>query len=229
MTPTVGSCFAGLAGLDLGLELAGFKILWQSEIVPYFNALLHKHHPDAEQVGDMREAMQFEPVDVIVGGFPCQDISTAGKRVGITGSRSGLWREMVRAIRMVRPLVVIVENVAAILDRGLGRVLGDLAASGYDAEWDCLPACAFGATHRRDRAFVVAYPQREGLERQEFAVFPPSHTWQPVSLFGLSESDVLRTHHGLPNYVEQIVGLGNAVYVPQAQQIGSWVKEAMGW
>ena len=101
-------------------------------------------------------------VDVLCGGFPCQDISNAGRRAGISGSRSGLWRYMVRAIRVVRPKYAIVENVAALLGRGMGTVLGDLAESGYDAEWDCLPAAAFGAQHERERIFVVAYPDSKG-------------------------------------------------------------------
>lgn len=96
------------------------------------------------------------PVDVICGGFPCQDISNAGKRAGIDGERSGLWAEYVRIVRELRPSYVVVENVAALLGRGMGRVLGDLAASGYDAEWDCLPAAAFGAPHIRDRVFILA-------------------------------------------------------------------------
>ncbi len=104
-------------------------------------------------------------VDIISGGFPCQDISNAGKRTGIAGARSGLWGAMVRAIRMVRPRYAVVENVAALLGRGMGRVLGDLAESGYHAEWDCLPAAAFGAPHRRDRVFLVAYPGSEQLEQ----------------------------------------------------------------
>ena len=100
-------------------------------------------------------------VDIISGGFPCVDISNAGKRAGITGKHSGLWRPMVRAIRVVRPKYAVVENVAALLGRGMGRVLGDLAESGYDAEWDCLPAAAFGAPHQRDRVFIIAHARRE--------------------------------------------------------------------
>jgi DNA (cytosine-5)-methyltransferase 1 len=100
-------------------------------------------------------------IDVICGGFPCQDISTAGKGAGITGERSGLWREYARIIGEVRPRYVIVENVAALLHRGLADVLGDLAALGYDAEWHCIPASAVGAPHRRDRIWIVAYPSSQ--------------------------------------------------------------------
>jgi DNA (cytosine-5)-methyltransferase 1 len=101
-------------------------------------------------------------VDVLCGGFPCQDLSYAGKGAGLDGERSGLWGEYARLIRELRPRYVVVENVSALLARGLGRVLGDLAACGYDAEWDCIPASAVGAPHRRDRVWLVAYPHGEG-------------------------------------------------------------------
>jgi DNA (cytosine-5)-methyltransferase 1 len=100
-------------------------------------------------------------VDVLCGGFPCQDLSYAGRGAGLDGERSGLWIEYARLIRELRPRYVIVENVSALLARGLGRVLGDLAACGYDAEWDCIPASAVGAPHRRDRVWLVAYPARD--------------------------------------------------------------------
>jgi DNA (cytosine-5)-methyltransferase 1 len=103
-------------------------------------------------------------VDVLCGGFPCQDISVAGRGEGIDGARSGLWGEYARLIRDLRPRYVVVENVAALLARGMERVLGDLAACGYDAEWDCIPASAVGAPHRRDRVWLVAYAQQSGLE-----------------------------------------------------------------
>jgi DNA (cytosine-5)-methyltransferase 1 len=107
-------------------------------------------------------------VDVLCGGFPCQDLSVAGRQAGIDGRRSGLWGEYVRLIDVLRPRYVIVENVRNLLagDRGrwFGRVLGDLAACGYDAEWDCIPASAVGAPHRRDRVWLVAYPQGSGRE-----------------------------------------------------------------
>jgi site-specific DNA-cytosine methylase len=103
-------------------------------------------------------------VDVLCGGFPCQDISLAGAGAGIDeGTRSGLWYEFARLIRDIRPRYVVVENVSALLARGLDIVLGDLAACGYDAEWDCIPASAVGAPHRRDRVWIVAYPQRDAV------------------------------------------------------------------
>lgn len=108
-------------------------------------------------------------VDVLCGGFPCQDISLAGKGAGIGGARSGLWSEFARLVGELRPRYVVVENVPALLGRGVGRVLGDLAALGFDAEWDCLPASAFGAPHRRDRFWLVAYPGGEQHEGAGYA------------------------------------------------------------
>ena len=152
------SLFAGIGGLDLGLERAGLVCRWQVENNPYAVKVLEKHWPNVKRYGDIitLDPRELEWVDLICGGFPCQDISHAGKRAGLGGSRSGLWFEMLRIVRHLRPRYVLVENVAALLGRGLGAVLGDLASCGYDAEWDCLPAAAFGAPHIRDRVFIVA-------------------------------------------------------------------------
>jgi DNA (cytosine-5)-methyltransferase 1 len=117
------------------------------------------------QPGGFQTNTGTKGIDVICGGFPCQDISMAGKGAGIEGNRSGLWSEYARLIGELRPRCAIVENVAALLGRGLERVLGDLAALGYDAEWHCIPASAVGAPHRRDRIWIVAYPGRERDER----------------------------------------------------------------
>lgn len=156
--------FSGIGGFSLGLErTGGFKTVAFCEINPFCRAVLAKHWPAVPCYEDVRtlNGADVDGIDVICGGFPCQDISTAGKGAGITGERSGLWREYARLIGEIRPRYVIVENVAALLGRGLGTVLGDLAALGYDSEWDCIPASAVGAPHRRDRIWIVAYPARE--------------------------------------------------------------------
>lgn len=158
---TFGSLFAGIGGIDLGLERAGFRCLWQVEIDDYANRVLARHWPDVARFKDVKAfALKSKPelrVDLVAGGFPCQDISNGGRRAGIGGARSGLWREYARIVRTLRPRFVLVENVAALRTRGLGVVLGDLAAIGYDAEWQCIPAAAVGARHIRDRLFIVAY------------------------------------------------------------------------
>jgi len=158
---TVGSLFSGIGGIELGLErTGGFETKWQCEIDPYAQAVLRKHWPNIPCYPDIRElgvSIIPERVDVLCGGFPCQDISTAGKRTGIHGERSGLFFEIVRLARILRPRYILLENVAALTIRGLDTVLGELAMCGYDAEWDCISAASVGALHRRDRLFIVAY------------------------------------------------------------------------
>ena len=160
--------FSGIGGFELGLQRAGFEIAAMCEIDPYCRKVLRKHWPDVPIYEDVRELKgeDIPQVDVITGGFPCQDISHAGRGAGISGSRSGLWRDMARVIGLARPRYVIVENVAALLGRGLDVVLSDLAALGYDAEWHCIPAAAVGAPHIRDRIWIVAYPQHSDADRQ---------------------------------------------------------------
>lgn len=163
------SLFAGIGGFELGLERAGFKTVAQCEISPVCQHLLATHWPEVQRFGDicaMRAADVPHRVHAMCGGFPCQDISFAGKGEGIAGARSGLWSEYARLIGEFRPDVVFVENVSALLGRGLGVVLGDLAALGYDAWWDCIPAAAVGAPHRRDRLWIIAYAR--GVEHEGF-------------------------------------------------------------
>jgi DNA (cytosine-5)-methyltransferase 1 len=165
---TFGSLFAGIGGFDLGLERAGMVCKWQVEIDGYANRVLEKHWPSVERYRDIQtfpEKCQSPwlggswrdkyAVDVICGGFPCQDISYAGRGAGLDGERSGLFFEAIRVVRELQPRAVVLENVAALLTRGLDRVLGTLAEIGYDAEWHCIPAAAVGAPHIRDRVFVI--------------------------------------------------------------------------
>jgi DNA (cytosine-5)-methyltransferase 1 len=166
VTFRVLSLFAGIGGFDLGLErTGGFRTVAFCEIEPFAQRVLSKNWPGIPVYDDVRQltagrlAADGIVPNVIVGGFPCQDISLAGKGAGLAGERSGLWSEYARLIGELRPLYVIVENVAALLSRGLGDVLGDLAALGYDAEWHCIPASAVGAPHRRDRIWILAHPQ----------------------------------------------------------------------
>ena len=154
-----GSLFAGIGGLDLGLERAGMECKWQVENDDYATRVLAKHWPNVRRWDDITT---FKPsgnkwaVDLICGGFPCQDISYAGKGAGLDGERSGLFFEAIRVVELLRPRWLLLENVAALLNRGLDKVLGTLATIGYDAEWHCLQAADFGAPHLRDRVFVIA-------------------------------------------------------------------------
>jgi DNA (cytosine-5)-methyltransferase 1 len=156
--------FSGIGGFSLGLERAGMRTVAFCEIEPFCRAVLRKHWPGVPIHDDIRSlnGAAIGTVDIICGGFPCQDISAAGPRVGIDGERSGLWSEYARLIGELRPRYVIVENVDDLAIRGLGRVLGDLASLGYDAEWHCIPAAAVGADHWRDRLWIIAYPNGNG-------------------------------------------------------------------
>ena len=149
--------FSGIGGFSLGLERAGMKTVAFVEREPFCQKVLAKHWPEVPIYDDVKTYRGDEhECDVVCGGFPCQDISFAGRGAGLAGERSGLWSEMARIISVARPRYVIVENVSALLSRGLGTVLGDLAEIGYDTEWHCIPASYVGAPHRRDRVWVVA-------------------------------------------------------------------------
>lgn len=157
--------FSGIGGFSLGLERSGgFETVAFCEIEDYPCQVLARHWPEVPCYGDIREltaerlAADGITVDAICGGFPCQDISNAGKGAGIEGERSGLWSEYARLIGELRPSVVFVENVSALLGRGMGVVCGDLAAMGYDAEWGVIRASDLGAPHHRARLWLVAYP-----------------------------------------------------------------------
>jgi DNA (cytosine-5)-methyltransferase 1 len=167
----LGSLFSGIGGFELAASWLGWEIAWTCEILPYPSAVLARHWPAAPNLGDITRVdwAAVERPDVLCGGFPCQDVSNAGKRAGIGGERSGLWREFARAIGTLRPRYIVVENVAALLSprRGFGAVLGDLAALGYDAEWQVISAADVGAPHLRERVWIIAAPRPfpDSLER----------------------------------------------------------------
>lgn len=168
--------FSGTGGFSLGLERAGFETVAFCEIDPTCHHVLRNHWPkvpiydDVQSLDAARLAADRIAVDAICGGFPCQDISLAGSGQGLSGERSGLWRDYARLVGQLRPRYVFVENSAALLGRGLGDILGFLAAIGYDAQWHCIPAAAVGAPHLRDRVWIVAYSytdsERCAIQRQ---------------------------------------------------------------
>ena len=172
---TIGSLFSGIGGLEMGVEHAtGGHVVWQVESNPFCRAVLAKHWPDAVRHDDVRTVgAELGCVDTFVGGFPCQDLSLAGKRAGFAGERSSLWREYRRLVDLLRPEFVLVENVPPLTtSRGgwdFAEVLGDLASLGYDATWDRFRGSDVGAPHRRERIFVLAYAdggQPEQPQRQ---------------------------------------------------------------
>ncbi len=234
---THGSLFAGIGGFDLGFERAGITTVWQVEIDDYCRKVLARHFPAAKRFSDIREcgARNLPAVDVLSGGFPCQDISNAGKRAGIDGERSGLWSEYARIICEIRPRYVVVENVAALLGRGMERVLGDLAACGYDAEWDCFPASSFGAYHERDRIIIVAHRARvdgrpydlleagadgrSSLQSRRLLSMAMAARGQRENARLRYEPELDRLVRRVPGAVDRLRGLGNAI-VPQ---IAEWI------
>lgn len=166
--------FSGIGGFSLGLERAGMRTVAFCEAERYCRMVLRAHWPKVpiyERIETLTAARLardgIEPPELICGGFPCQDISCAGAGAGLDGARSGLWREFARLIGECRPAWVIIENVAQLRSRGLDRILADLAALGFDAEWHCIPAAPFGAPHLRDRVWIVAYADRERLRLAE--------------------------------------------------------------
>jgi len=171
--------FSGIGGFSLGLERAGMETVAFCEIEPYPRKVLAKHWPNIPIYDDVRTLTKerldsdgIGSIDVICGGFPCQDISTAGNQKGIEGERSGLWQEYARLISEIRPRYAIMENVAALLngERGewFGSFLRDLASIGYDAEWHSIPAATMGAPHGRDRVWIIAYPNHQSQPGSAF-------------------------------------------------------------
>lgn len=237
--------FSGIGGFSLGLEQSqAFRTVAFCEVDKLCHKVLSKHWPEAPIYDDVKEltaerlASDGITVDAICGGFPCQDISTAGKRVGIKGARSGLWSEFARLIGEIRPRYVFVENVPDLLIRGLDTVLSDLAALRYDAEWHCIPASTVGAPHRRDRLWIIAYPSSDGQECNS-----ASHEWRSSKEFfigrGLveginksgienrwsAEPGILRVAYGVRNRPHRIRMLGNSIVPAIPKIIGESIAE----
>lgn len=238
--------FAGIGGLGLGLERAGMTVVGQVEINPFCRRVLERHWPDVPRHDDVRTAVEWwlggtrPAVDVVAGGFPCQPFSTAGRRRGIADERWG-WPWMFGVVRAVRPRVVVVENVAALIRDAdaFGWLLGDLATVGFDAEWSVLSACAVGAPHTRERLFIVAYAnggdgaQRmgtragwpvPGIGREPSAWPDPVHG--PVAVAARS----VRVADGSADRLDgrRVRALGNAVVPQVAEHIGRLVMNGCG-
>jgi DNA (cytosine-5)-methyltransferase 1 len=238
------SLFAGIGGFDLGLErTGGFRTVAFCEIDPFCRKVLAKHWPDVPCYEDVRtltaERLLSDGIDVdcIVGGFPCQDISLAGKGAGLAGERSGLWSEYARLIRDLRPRYIIVENVSALLVRGLDAVLGALASIGYDAWWECVPASALGYPHARDRLWLVAYPsslRRDQGQRcaQEWRrllrarLHGEPSAWAQAANDDQVRSGFVRIANGVSHHAHRLGSLGNAVVPEFPEMIGRAILEA---
>lgn len=236
----IGSLFSGIGGLELGLEWAGVgHTVWQVEQSPFCRDVLAKHWPDAQRFDDVRTvgAHNLSPVDVICGGYPCQPFSVAGYQRGESDPRH-LWPEFARIIRELRPRFAVLENVAGHLALGFGRVLGDLAEIGYDAEWRVLYARNVGAPHLRPRVFIIAHPRglRASGDIQEPIQGQSDFSWcQDVrrveDLRGRPDipPPLFRgSRDGIPDWVDRVKACGNAVVPQVAAIVGCRVMQIAG-
>lgn len=230
--------FAGIGGFTLGLEKTGlYETVAFCEWDKFCQQVLHKHWPKTPCYSDIKDLTLTEGFcDVITGGFPCQDISYAGKGAGIDGERSGHWKHYWRLINEIKPKGVIIENVSALRARGLGIVLSDLNEIGYDAEWHCIPASHCGASHSRDRIWILAYRHskrgekleplgsvsqrgqggwggKEDLQQIYSSPFTRKTDRWPEPL--LRRMDV-----PLPRRMDRLKQVGNSVYWPIVEQLG---------
>ena len=215
-----GSMFSGIDGIGLGLDRAGLEPAWFCESDEFAGRILNLRWPGTPVYPDARElGPGLAPVELLAAGFPCTDLSVSGQRAGLSGANSGLWFEAARVISGLRPRFVLVENVPDLLVRGMGTVLGHLAASGYDTEWDCIPAAAIGAPHLRARVWLLAYPAGFGDRFPEGCVYAgwqgPLHDprWD-------AEPAVGRVADGVPDRVDRLRVLGNSVVPAIAEWIG---------
>lgn len=248
---THGSLFSGIGGFELAAERAGIKNIWNCEIEEYCREVLKKNFPVTKQYTDITTLKNPGYVDIISGGFPCQDISllnTNGK--GIEGKKSGLWSEMFRIIREVKPKYVLIENSNVLLRRGFEQVLCDLSEIGYNAEWECLQAGSFGFNHKRDRAFVIAYTDKVGrsnaglvsgkasaergkvqAERDEaFQFFEQASCDEFIkegkkTFYRMPQSQFCRMDDGVPKKLDRVKALGNAVVPLVVQYLFERIKQ----
>ena len=237
MAITFGSLFAGIGGLDLGLERAGMVCKWQVENNDYAARVLAKHWPKVRRWGDIRtfppEPASEWAVELVCGGFPCQPVSNAGKRRGESDER-WLWDEMCRICQMVKPVWVLAENVPGLLSAASGRLFGtvvrDLASIGYSCEWDCVSAASVGAPHVRNRVFIIGRSEdvadascqckhRAGTTGKRGGRQPTNGDWW------LLEPDVGRVANGVPKRVDRLKCLGNAVVPQVAERIGRYIND----
>ena len=241
--------FSGIGGFSLAaewvwedeLDIGGF-----CEIEKYAQKVLQKNFPGVPIYEDITKlnGKDFKNIDLLTGGFPCQDISIAGKGEGITGKRSGLWTEMHRVISEIRPRYALIENVPMLIHRGLERVLCDLAQIGYDAEWQIVGADDVGAWHRRKRIWIVAYPDgnrlykdkiQDGFNNKSIEGVEDwtNYTSLYFEAFGNRYKSIpnhLRMVNGFPNELDKInqriKGLGNAIVPQVAALIMERIKNA---
>jgi len=234
--------FSGIGGFSLGLERAGMTTVAFCEFEEHAQKVLRKHWPNVPIYDDVRTLNGYDfkgTVDVVCGGFPCQDLSAAGKQSGFSGERSSLYREMLRIISECMPRYAIFENVTGLLTgdsgRWFGKFLYDLAQIGFDAEWHCIEAAHIGAPHRRDRVWIIAYPGQERGERSiaEKIRWERSFSWckngrrskDLPDRSDLYPSKLCGSGDGIPKRVDRLARLGNSVVPQIPEAIGRAIME----
>lgn len=249
---SVGSICSGIGGIELGLEAAGLgPTLWQIDINPYARAILAKRWPDAVRYEDLHDAAarpsELANVDIICGGTPCQDMSSLGGQAGIDGPKSRLWFDMLAIVEAKMPRFVVWENVLGSVRRGLERVVGGLCDIGYEVVGTRLCADDLGASHRRERVFVVGYIPAAGREAlavdRETAVelANANHKQRARHMAAVAcgapygeatrlrrwptEPAVGRVAHGVPHRSHRLAALGNSVTPPQAEVVGWLIRD----
>jgi len=239
--------FSGIGGFSYAGEklVGGYETVAFCEYDKHCQKVLRKHWPDTEIIDDVKElaanCFRFrENIDVITGGFPCQDISYANKNAeGIYGKRSGLWRVYANIIEIVRPSWVVIENSPALLNRGFASVLQDISQIGYDAEWHCISASSIGTPHKRERLFVVAYPNDRRTPLRWHRVFQENeksgengcnfrnrdekpYIWR----WRQEQSRPYGMADGVSDRIYRLRELGNSIVPPLAARILWAIKEA---
>ncbi len=253
----IGSLFSGIGGLELGLERAGLgPVAWQCEIDPFCRAVLAKHWPNATRFVDVTQPRLYPDAGLICGGFPCQDVSSAGKRRGIGGARSGLWWYFASVVQQVRPRVVVVENVASGAKAWLPHVRHQLHVLGYRTRAYAISAADVGAPHMRRRVFVVAHAHRQGEHARAVDAEVASASAPLADAHGAElriesrgggrtkgaaaavpqltgwrspQPDVVRVVHGVPRGVDghRRRALGNSVVPQCAEAIGRMIAASV--
>lgn len=232
--------FSGIGGFAYAAQQVWgdeHEVVAFCEIDKFCQKVLKKHWPNTEIIEDVRDnkLREYKNIDLLTGGFPCQDLSFAGKQAGFNGTRSSLYREMLQCISTIQPGYVIFENVSALLVGENGRwfrqFLTDLAKVRYDAQWHCIPASSINSPHHRDRCWIVAYPYKD-----ECVIERESKSWRIAQQLNReiirasssrwpTEPNILRMVDGIPNQLDRLGACGNAIVPQVAMVIMQAIKE----
>lgn len=223
--------FSGIGGFSAGFERAGIETVAFCEGDKNATTVLRKNYPLIEVYPDVRELdtdrliRKHGKIDIVCGGFPCQNISLAGRMQGAEGEKSALWREMLRVSKGLKPSFIVFENSPVLRSKGLDTILSELHALGYDAEWHCIPLNAIGGPHRRDRIWVIAYPSGFGDRLPEGQVLTGWHISKYASSWG-SEPRIRRVDDGVRFGAHRRRLLGNSLSPNVSEMIGCAMMEA---